>query len=77
MNGASAGSGTIADVTDNDAALVFGNNCKVADGAVGDAAWSGWIDEVRIMDIVPDAAWVAIEYAAMADEGLLSFGAIE
>lgn len=77
VNGASAGSGTIADVTDNDAALVFGNNCKVADGAVGDAAWSGWIDEVRIMDIVPDAAWVAIEYAAMADEGLLSFGAIE
>ncbi|MBQ3808893.1 MAG: hypothetical protein II840_13165, partial [Kiritimatiellae bacterium] len=77
VNGVSAGSGTISAATDNDAALVFGNNCKVADGAVGDAAWAGWIDEVRIMDDVPDATWVAIEYAAMAEDGLLSFGAIE
>ena len=76
-NGASVGDSTINPVTDNDAALVFGNNCKVADGLVGDAAWSGWIDEVRLMDATPGADWIALEYAAMADEGLLAFGAVE
>ena len=76
-NGASVGDSTIIPVTDNDAALVFGNNCKVADGLVGDAAWSGWIDEVRLMDATPGADRIALEYAAMADEGLLAFGAVE
>lgn len=76
-NGAFVGDSAINPASDNDAALVFGNNCKVADGLVGDAAWSGWIDEVRLMDATPGADWIALEYAAMADEGLLAFGAVE
>ena len=50
---------------DNDAPLVFGNNCNVAFGTMGDAAWNGWIDEVRFSKGSKDAAWVAAEYAAM------------
>ncbi len=50
---------------DNDAPLVFGNNCNIASGAMGDAAWNGWIDEVRFSKGSKDAAWVAAEYAAM------------
>lgn len=77
VNGKSIGSGTITAATDNDAALVFGNNCNIATGAVGDAAFAGWIDEVRLMDGVPSAAYLALEYAAMTEENLLAFGAVE
>ncbi len=64
-NGESAGWAPIAPCIDNDAPLVFGNNCNVASGAMGDAAWNGWIDEVRFSKGSKDAAWVAAEYAAM------------
>jgi len=75
-NGAFIGDSSIAAVTDNDAALAFGNNCKIADGAQGDAAWAGWIDEVRLQDGTPDATWIALEYAAMGD-GTLAYGSAQ
>ncbi len=64
-DGVSTGSASIAACVDNDAPLVFGNNCNIAAGAMGDAAWNGWIDEVRFSKGSKDAAWVAAEYAAM------------
>ena len=64
-NGVSTGWASIAKCIDNDAPLVFGNNCNIASGAMGDAAWNGWIDEVRFSKGSKDAAWVAAEYAAM------------
>ena len=54
---------------DNDAPLVFGNNCNVAFGTMGDAAWNGWIDEVRFSKGSKNATWVAAEYAAMNASG--------
>ena len=56
---------TIDACIDNNAPLVFGNNCNIASGDEGDAAWNGWIDEVRFSKGSKDAAWVAAEYAAM------------
>lgn len=78
-NGESTGSASIAACIDNDAPLVFGNNCNVAFGAMGDAAWNGWIDEVRFSKGSKDAAWVAAEYAAMnADAAdIFNYGAAE
>ena len=64
-NGVSTDSVSIYACIDNDAPLVFGNNCNVAFGTMGDAAWNGWIDEVRFSKGSKDAAWVAAEYAAM------------
>lgn len=64
-NGVHKGDSNITACTDNDSPLVFGNNCAIADGAMGDCAWNGWIDEVRYSAGSRDAAWVAAEYAAM------------
>lgn len=64
-NGELKGSSTIAYCKDNDSPLVFGNNCNVASGQIGDAAWNGWIDEVRYSSGSKSADWVAAEYAAM------------
>ena len=67
---------TIDACIDNDAPLVFGNNCNVAFGTMGDAAWNGWIDEVRFSKGSKDDAWVAAEYAAMNATGtdIFSYG---
>ena len=64
-NGVSTGWASIAACIDNDAPLVFGNNCNVAFGTMGDAAWNGWIDEARFSKGSKSAVWVAAEYAAM------------
>ena len=64
-NGTQTGWVTIDACIDNDSPLVFGNNCDVASGDMGDAAWNGWIDEVRYSAGSKSAAWVAAEYAAM------------
>ena len=64
-NGGSLSWVTITACIDNDSPLVFGNNCNVAAGLVGDAAWNGWIDEVRFSSGSKSADWVAAEYAAM------------
>ena len=64
-NGVEVGVSTITACIDNDSPLVFGNNCDVASGAVGDAAWNGWIDEVRFSKGSKSADWVAAEFKAM------------
>ena len=75
QNGVLAGTSSINAVVDNDAPLAFGNNCLATGENIGDAAWCGWIDEVRLMDGVPTAEWLAAEYEAMTTEGYLEFGA--
>ena len=78
-NGIQTGWVVIDACVDNDAPLVFGNNCNVAFGTMGDAAWNGWIDEVRFSKGSKDAAWVAAEYAAMNADAtdIFTFAAAE
>ena len=78
-NGAMTDWVTIDACVDNDAPLVFGNNCNVAFGTMGDAAWNGWIDEVRFSKGSKDAEWIAAEYAAMnaSATDIFSYGAAQ
>ena len=64
-------------VVDNNAPLVFGNTVTIADGEAGSNAWNGWIDEVRYLKGAKSAAWVAAEYASMADETFVTAGEVE
>ena len=74
-NGAFVQSVAVAPATDNDAPLCFGNMTDGYGEGEGHSAWCGWIDEVRLADGVPSAAWLAAEYAAMADADAVRFGA--
>lgn len=56
--------------------LGIGNNPTGIDNAKGDAAWGGWIDEVRLRDDVPTADWLSVEYKAMTQD-FFNFGAVE
>ena len=56
---------------------MFGNTVAIANGATGEQAWNGWIDEVRYLKGAKSAEWIAAEYAAMADASFLSAGAVE
>lgn len=77
-NGQHVGTTDTAIVKDNTSRLCFGNNVKGYGDGVGDAAWCGWIDEARLSGgVARSADFIALEYAAMADEGLLAFGAVE
>ena len=75
-NGVLRGDVTIAQCIDNDSPLVFGDNSAVTAGG-GDAAWNGWIDEVRFAKGTKSAEFIAAEYAAMTTDGLLEYGAVE
>ena len=75
-NGVLRGDVTITKCIDNDSPLVFGDNSTVTAGN-GDAAWNGWIDEVRFAKGTKSAAFIAAEYAAMTTDGLLYYGAVE
>ena len=75
-NGVLRGDVTITKCIDNDSPLVFGDNSTVTAGN-GDAAWNGWIDEVRFAKGTKSAAFIAAEYAAMTTDGLLEYGAVE
>ncbi len=79
QNGALCGSHSITEVTDNDARLCFGNVTAGYGTGAGDAAWCGWIDEVRLAGGAPDANAVAAEYNAMniGDTDIFAFGAAE
>lgn len=70
---------TIDACIDNDSPLVFGNNCNVAAGLIGDSAWNGWIDEVRYSNGSKSAEWVAAEYKAMnaGETDIFTYGAAE
>ena len=75
-NGVLRGDVTITKCIDNDSPLVFGDNSTVTAGN-GDAAWNGWIDEVRFAKGTKSAEFIAAEYAAMTTDGLLEYGAVE
>ena len=75
-NGVLRGDVTITKCIDNDSPLVFGDNSNVTAGN-GDAAWNGWIDEVRFAKGTKSAEFIAAEYAAMTTDGLLEYGAVE
>ena len=77
QNGALVASVNISKATDNNDPLVFGNNINIVKQETGDACWQGWIDEVRYLKGAKSAAWVAAEYAAMADANFLSAGKVE
>lgn len=77
-NGVLKASATVNACQDNDLPLVFGNNCKIAAGEMGDAAWNGWIDEVRFSKGVKEAEWIAAEYAAMnvGESDIFTYGEV-
>ena len=66
QDGAFCRTTTISAVSDNDAPLCFGNTTGGYGDGAGTSAWCGWMDEVRLADGVPTAAWLAAEHAAMA-----------
>ncbi len=78
-NGIKVGESSITACIDNDSPLVFGNNCDVASGLVGDAAWNGWIDEVRFSKGSKSDEWVAAEFKAMntGDEDIFKYGEVQ
>ena len=75
-NGVLRGDVTITKCIDNDSPLVFGDNSNVTAGN-GDAAWNGWIDEVRFAKGTKSPAFIPPESAAMTTDGLLEYGAVE
>ena len=78
-NGGSLSWVTITACIDNDSPLVFGNNCNVASGLIGDSAWNGWIDEVRYSSGSKSEAWVAAEYKAMnvGETDIFAYGEVQ
>lgn len=78
-NGIKVGESSITACTDNDSPLVFGNNCDVASGLLGDAAWNGWIDEVRFSKGSKSPEWVAAEFKAMntGDADIFVYGSAQ
>ncbi len=62
----------IAPATNNDSPLCIGNVQSARGNGAGDAAWCGWVDEVRLMDGCPGPAWLKAEHHAMADDDALA-----
>ncbi|MBO4709795.1 MAG: hypothetical protein J5727_08490 [Kiritimatiellae bacterium] len=58
----------VALVTDNDEPLAIGNTAAAYPDNGGDRAWGGYADEVRLFRGCPSDAYLAAEYAAMANE---------
>ena len=70
VNGILARSGTTDAVVDNGNPFYIG--CS---GVVGNKySLKGTIDEFRLLDAVPSAAWIAAEYATASDASTLSYG---
>ena len=55
-------------IQDNDEPLVIGNTSAAYRDNEGNRAWGGHADEVRLLRGTPSAAYLAAEYAAMANE---------
>ncbi len=75
-DGVLAAKGNVEACKDNDSPLVFGNNCDIASGSIGDSAWNGHIDEVRYSKGAKSADWVAAEFKAMnaGEEDVFVYG---
>lgn len=63
----------ITPVKDNNAPIAIGNNVAGYGDALGDCAWNGWVDEMRLVAGVPSPEYIAAEYAAMANENALVY----
>ena len=68
LDGVKKSSDNVGSVTDNDEPLALGNTSKAYLDNEGDRAWGGSMDEVRLYAGVPSDAYLAAEYAAMANE---------
>jgi len=55
-------------ILDNDEPLVIGNTSAAYRDEEGNRAWGGYADEVRLHRGTPSEAYLAAEYAAMANE---------
>ena len=74
QNGSLIGTSAIVEVTNNNAPLCFGNLTGGYGNGTGDAAWAGWIDEVRLADGVLSAEYLAAEYDAVTN--IVAFGSV-
>lgn len=63
-------------VKDNNAPIAIGNNVAGYGDALGDCAWNGWVDELRLRPTAPDAAFVAAEYAAMSNKDKFVYSSV-
>lgn len=67
------GSGSIAQVIDNDLRLVFGNNA-----AFNEVDFKGKMDEIRLLDAVPSADWIRAEHDTVASNATFAtYGTVE
>ena len=66
----------IATVTENDSPLCIGNVQSARGNGQGDAAWCGWVDEVRLLGGFPGPAWLNAEHHAMADDSALDLSEV-
>ena len=73
QNGELVKTSKIAAVKDNNAPIAIGNNVAGYGDALGDCAWNGWVDEMRLVAGVPSPEYIAAEYAAMANENALVY----
>ena len=66
----------IAPVTTNDSPLCIGNVQSARGNGLGDAAWCGWVDEVRLLGGYPGPTWLNAEHHAMADDSALDLSEV-
>ena len=66
----------ITPVTTNDSPLCIGNVQSARGNGKGDAAWCGWVDEVRLLGGYPGPAWLNAEHHAMADDSALDLSEV-
>ena len=66
----------IAPVTTNDSPLCIGNVQSARGNGQGDAAWCGWVDEVRLLGGYPGPTWLNAEHHAMADDAALDLSEV-
>ncbi|MBQ6925138.1 MAG: hypothetical protein IJQ73_10900 [Kiritimatiellae bacterium] len=73
----SASGSNVGKATDNNLRWVFGNDTDGYGGAGGDISWKGVMDEVRLRAGTTSADWAKAEYASMASDTFLTYGAAE
>ena len=65
----------VSQIEDNDSPLCFGNveYDYTVNSKVGNNAWRGWIDEVRLSRGVRTMEWIKAEYHAMAADDAVTY----
>ncbi|MBO4447858.1 MAG: DUF2341 domain-containing protein, partial [Kiritimatiellae bacterium] len=64
-------------VVDNNQPLCFGNNVAGIGDGVGENAWNGWIDEVRLSAGSASADWVKAEYDTVANASFVTLAPLD